>query len=220
MAHQLNTWREYLVDLVLEDNGYTEILQEYQLGVCEASDSYTAYGLGDAITDTTNEAEVELSRASAIADAESMLKSHLQNEDIQFNNAVVNAVQYRLQSESAHFIYVVYVIDKTNINYPVVEVPVVEVPVVEEQKPKKSKKKNNMNAEFKLNNESHSHLKFKKCELGNTHVCVEGQSKWINVSKYKIQSPDESIVLEFNEKLKQLLIDIESEIVNDTIVNL
>jgi hypothetical protein len=165
MAHQLNTWREYLVDLVLEDNGYTEILQEYQLGVYEASDSYTAYGLGDAITDLTNEAEVELSRASAIADAESMLKSHLQNEDIQLNNAVVNAVQYRLQSESVQFIYVVYVIDKTNINYPVVEVPVVEVPVVEDQKPKKSKKKNNMNAEFKLNNENYSHLKFKKCEL-------------------------------------------------------
>jgi hypothetical protein len=212
MAHALDTWREYLVDLVLEDNNYTEILQEYQLGVTESTESYTAYGLGNAILDIEDNAQLDASRSSAIADAETMLKAHLQNNDVQLTNAVINEVQYKLTSENSHIIYVVYTIDKSNVIYPVIK-----------EKPKTNKKKDKQTmAEFELKNEQHAHLKFKKDDADVLYITTKEKNNFVSVDEIKERVNRfkfihaSHAVNQYIEYIDNLIVDVQTELDNKT----
>ena len=220
MVHELDTWREYLVDLVLEDNNYTEILQEYQLGVTESTESYTAYGLGNAILDIEDDAQVDASRSSAIADAEAMLKAHLQNFGVQLTNAVINEVQYKLTTENSYIVYVVYTIDKSNVIYPVIE----ETSVIEETPKTNKKKDKKIMAEFELKNEQHAHLKFKKDEADILYITTKEKNKFVSVdeikdrvNRFKSNFIHASHVADqYIEYIDSLVADVQSELDNKT----
>lgn len=216
MAHVLDTWREYLVDSVLEINNYTEILQEYQIGVTESNESYTAYGIGDAILDITDDVQVDASRSSAISDAEAMLKAHLQNNAVQLTNSAINEIQYKLTSENSHIIYVVYTIDKSNIIYPMVE-----------EKPKANKKKDKkITAEFELKNEQYAHLKFKKDDADVLYITTKEKNQFVAIDeikeriiKFKQGITDIHVLIAYDRHLieiENLILAVQLELDNKT----
>jgi len=221
MTRQLDTWRQYLVESALSDNNYTEILQEYVTGVTESTDLFTAYGLGDVIDDVDQSNQIDISRSSAIADAESMIKSFLNDTDIQLTDAVINEVQYELVTDKKHFIYVIYNIEKQNVIYPVVQ-----------EQPKTNKKKvKNMAAqtesasnEFKLANEQYSHLKFKKNETDLICIARDNDNNYVSIDDIKTKiNLFKKHHLDFVPTCEQyelyidnLVLDVQSELDNNT----